>query len=53
MFSTTVLVVNKSYLKAHPAAIKGLIHGELDAITHINANKTSARDRAQQRADRP
>ena len=41
-FATTVLVVNKSYLKAHPAAVKGLIHGELDAIAHINANKVSA-----------
>jgi len=41
-FATTVLVVNKSYLKAHPAVIKGLLKGELDAINHINANKVSA-----------
>jgi len=41
-FATTVLVVNKAFLKAHPGAVRGLIHGELDAITHINSNKVSA-----------
>ena len=41
-FATTVLLVNKAYLKAHPTVISGLIHGELDAINHLNSNLPSA-----------
>ena len=41
-FATTVLVVSKSYLKANPAIISGLLKGELAAIRHLNANKQDA-----------
>lgn len=37
-FATTVLVVATPYLTAHPAQVKALITGELDAITHITAD---------------
>ncbi len=41
-FATTVLVVAKSYVKAHPAVIKGLLQGELNAISHLQSNKANA-----------
>ncbi len=41
-FVTTLLVVAKSYLDAHPDAVKALIEGESDAIAAINANPTDA-----------
>lgn len=42
-FATTVLVVSKSYLKANPAIVTGLLKGELAAINHLNANKQDAK----------
>ena len=41
-FATTVLVASKSYLKANPKVITGLLTGELRAIDHLNADKANA-----------
>jgi sulfonate transport system substrate-binding protein len=41
-FVTTNLVVTRSFLKAHPAAVNGLLQGQIAANSYINANGTAA-----------
>src|SRR5215471_15258039 len=37
-FVTTNLVVTQSFLKAHPSAVNGLLKGQIQANSYINAN---------------
>ena len=41
-FTTTVLVVNKTYLLAHGATVKALITAELDAIDQLKSDPTGS-----------
>ena len=41
-FSTTVLIVNKSYLDAHPQTVKDLLKGNVDSINWLNTHKDQA-----------
>jgi NitT/TauT family transport system substrate-binding protein len=41
-FVTTNLVVAQSFLKAHPSAVTGLLKGQIEANSYINANGTAA-----------
>ena len=41
-FVTTNLVVTQSFLKAHPSAVNGLLKGQIEANSYINANRTAA-----------
>jgi NitT/TauT family transport system substrate-binding protein len=41
-FVTTNLVVTQSFLKAHPAAVNGLLKAQIAANSYINANGTAA-----------
>jgi NitT/TauT family transport system substrate-binding protein len=41
-FVTTNLVVTQSFLSAHPSAVTGLLKGQIDANSHINANSRAA-----------
>lgn len=41
-FQTTILIVSKKYLDAHPQTVEGLIKGELDALTWIKDNPAQA-----------
>ncbi|MEP6481135.1 MAG: ABC transporter substrate-binding protein [Rhodoglobus sp.] len=41
-FPTTVLVVNKSFLAAHPQAVSELVTGEVAAVTWLNDNPSDA-----------
>ncbi|NYJ32018.1 ABC transporter substrate-binding protein [Galbitalea soli] len=41
-FPTTVLVVNKSFLYAHPQTVKALVAGEVDSVNWLNAHPTEA-----------
>jgi NitT/TauT family transport system substrate-binding protein len=41
-FVTTNLVVTQSFLKAHPSAVNGLLKGQIEANSYINANGTAA-----------
>src|SRR5215471_10255598 len=41
-FVTTNLVVTQSFLTAHPNAVNGLLKGQIDANSYINANPTAA-----------
>jgi len=43
-FSTTILVVNKSYLDAHPQTVAALLAGHTDAISWLNSHKSQAPD---------
>lgn len=41
-FVTTNLVVTQSFLKAHPPAVTGLLKGQIEANSYINANASAA-----------
>jgi len=41
-FVTTNLVVTQSFLKAHPSTVNGLLKGQIEANTYINANSSAA-----------
>jgi NitT/TauT family transport system substrate-binding protein len=41
-FVTTNLVVTQSFLKAHPATVNGLLKGQIEANSYINANGAAA-----------
>ena len=41
-FVTTNLVVSQSFLKAHPSTVNGLLKGQIQANSYINANGTAA-----------
>jgi NitT/TauT family transport system substrate-binding protein len=41
-FVTTNLVVTQSFLKAHPSAVNGLLRGQIQANSYINANGAAA-----------
>jgi NitT/TauT family transport system substrate-binding protein len=41
-FVTTNLVVAQSFLKAHPSTVNGLLKGQIEANSYINANSTAA-----------
>jgi NitT/TauT family transport system substrate-binding protein len=41
-FSTTVLVVNKSYLDAHPQTVEALLKGHVDSIQWLNTHKAES-----------
>ena len=41
-FSTTVLIVNKNYLSAHPQTVKGLLEGNLASIQWLNKHPGEA-----------
>jgi NitT/TauT family transport system substrate-binding protein len=41
-FVTTNLVVSQSFLKAHPSAVNGLLKGQIEANSSINANPSGA-----------
>jgi NitT/TauT family transport system substrate-binding protein len=41
-FATTELVVNSTYLAAHPTTVKALVKGNVDSINWLNGNKTKA-----------
>ena len=41
-FVTTNLVVTQSFLKAHPSAVNGLLKGQIQANSYINANGSAA-----------
>ena len=41
-FVTTNLVVAQSFLKAHPSTVNGLLKGQIQANSYINANGTAA-----------
>lgn len=41
-FVTTDLVVTQSFLKAHPSAANGLLKGQIEANSYINANGAAA-----------
>jgi len=41
-FVTTDLVVTQSFLKAHPSTVNGLLKGQIQTISYINANATAA-----------
>ncbi|WP_125613672.1 ABC transporter substrate-binding protein [Specibacter cremeus] len=38
-FSTTVLIVNKSYLDAHPQTVQALLAGHVQAVTWLNTHQ--------------
>lgn len=38
-FSTTILVVNKSFLEQHPQTVEALLAGNVESIAWLNANK--------------
>jgi sulfonate transport system substrate-binding protein len=41
-FVTTNLVVTQSFLKAHPSAVNGLLKGQIQANSYINASPSAA-----------
>jgi NitT/TauT family transport system substrate-binding protein len=41
-FVTTDLVVTQSFLKAHPSTVNGLLKGQIQTTSYINANGTAA-----------
>jgi NitT/TauT family transport system substrate-binding protein len=41
-FVTTNLVVTQSFLKAHPSTVNGLLKGQIEANSYINASATAA-----------
>jgi NitT/TauT family transport system substrate-binding protein len=41
-FVTTDLVVTQSFLKAHPSTVNGLLQGQIQANSYINANSQAA-----------
>src|SRR6516225_6796634 len=41
-FVTTDLVVSQSFLKAHPSVVNGLLKGQIETNSYINANATAA-----------
>jgi sulfonate transport system substrate-binding protein len=41
-FVTTNLVVTQSFLKAHPSTVNGLLKGQIEANSYINANGSAA-----------
>jgi NitT/TauT family transport system substrate-binding protein len=41
-FVTTNLVVSQSFLKAHPSTVNGLLKGQIEANSYINANSSAA-----------
>ncbi|HAM26856.1 MAG TPA: sulfonate ABC transporter substrate-binding protein [Microbacteriaceae bacterium] len=41
-FPTTVLLVNKSFLKEHPQTVKALLRGHVDAVNWLNKNPAEA-----------
>jgi NitT/TauT family transport system substrate-binding protein len=41
-FVTTNLVVTQSFLKDHPSTVNGLLKGQIEANSYINANGTAA-----------
>ena len=41
-FVTTNLVVTQSFLKAHPSTVNGLLKGQIEANSYINANGAAA-----------
>ena len=41
-FVTTNLTVTQSFLKAHPSAVNGLLKGQIEANSYINANASAA-----------
>jgi len=41
-FVTTNLVVTQSFLKAHPSTVNGLLKGQIEANSYINADATAA-----------
>jgi NitT/TauT family transport system substrate-binding protein len=41
-FVTTNLVVSQSFLKAYPSTVNGLLKGQIEANSYINANATAA-----------
>ena len=41
-FVTTNLVVAQSFLKAHPSVVNGLLKGQIETNSYINANATAA-----------
>ena len=41
-FVTTDLVVTQSFLKAHPSTVNGLLKGQIQTNSYINANGTAA-----------
>lgn len=43
-FSTTILVVNKSYLEAHPQTVAALLAGHTESIDWLNAHKDGTGD---------
>jgi NitT/TauT family transport system substrate-binding protein len=45
-FVTTNLVVTQSFLKDHPSAVNGLLKGQIEANSYINANGTAAANAA-------
>jgi NitT/TauT family transport system substrate-binding protein len=45
-FVTTNLVVTQSFLKAHPSTVNGLLKGQIEANSYINANGTAAANAA-------
>ena len=45
-FVTTNLVVTQSFLKAHPSAVNGLLKGQIETNSYVNANPTAAANAA-------
>src|SRR5499425_1939191 len=41
-FVTTNLVVTQSFLKAHPSVVNGLLKGQIESNSYINANRSAA-----------
>ncbi|PYI67863.1 sulfonate ABC transporter substrate-binding protein [Arthrobacter livingstonensis] len=41
-FSTTVLIVNKSYLEAHPQTVEALLKGHVDSVKWLNTHKAES-----------
>lgn len=41
-FSTTVLIVNKSFLDAHPQTVQALLKGHVDSVQWLNTHKAEA-----------
>src|SRR5215475_1581481 len=41
-FVTTNLVVTQSFLKAHPSTVNGLLKGQIETNSYINANSSAA-----------
>jgi NitT/TauT family transport system substrate-binding protein len=41
-FVTTNLVVTQAFLAAHPAAVNGLLKGQIQAVNYINQDKSAA-----------